>query len=475
MRSWLVIGLVFSLIVLPSYAYAEEIIQTVDPSKPYHCVYINLPKDMGLSEINRETEVIIETDKSQSPWTDMTYNKVVIEPKMLVKTPVCFYYNGKNEGDFTFYNIRLHSPGISKTKVVSGGLCVSKHTDVDMIDASQITNKTDICELLNENADIFDLRFKEDITYAKPDERLTKTLYIISYANVKIKVDLITSIPNDFESDTFFLSPSHPVAKKTFRIRAPNKKGEFKIIAKAVIQDCSLPACKKTATTILNVSEYSQRGLTLSVIPQNINIKQKGNVTFKLVLKNYDEPDNIHVNALSTIKIAPTEATIHLNTGEEKTVNFEVEIPSSEANVYEIEFKARGKEKEMIKTAYVSVGEILSDAKREAETIASLSGPDIKEEIERARKTFESRYKSAEYGKELNDYENLKTVLDDAKKSLSETETKESQSKQNAQPVLNWLFLIPVILIIICAILFFIYKKSKVVDQTYDYSYGTNT
>ncbi|MEE9323412.1 MAG: hypothetical protein V3U72_02595 [Candidatus Aenigmarchaeota archaeon] len=466
--------LTFILLASTGSSLESGTVFSVQPGTGYKCVHINLPQDLGMSSLNETTETIIEVDKGESPWADMTYSKVVMEPGVINKNPFCFYYSDKNEGDFSFYRIDLSSHDLGVSGSISGGLCVSDYEDVDT--GVETENETDICGMLSENADIIDLSFKEDVTQAKLGEIVTKTLYITSYANLRIRLSIATNLQNDFDESVVTASPSNPTAQKTFKVKAPEREGDFEIFVRAQAEDCYIQACKKQKKSVLSVTTKEKKGFSVSVVPKNINLKEARETTFKVIISNYEKSQDFLIEASSdpSLGIEPESKTVRVDKNGEKTAVFKA-LPGEE-DMYKIEFKITTEKTEKLLTSYLSVGELLTDGFRYAEASERASTPDIRDEMRKAREEYEKRYNETSYGEDIDDYEDFIDTIDELKKKGSGNGG--NGKKEDGKPEeggFNWLFLaIPIIVIVVIALLFVAYKKSKVAGSGgysgYEYS-----
>jgi len=466
----IVLALSLSFLILPLSAYSLEnnMYFSVDPYTEYICVYVNLPQDLGLASVENNVESIIEAEADESPWIDTTYNKVVINPGVLNKNPVCFYHAGKGEGDFSFYKLNIYSPDAGVSNEMSGGLCISEYGDVDSgLNASKTT---DICELLNDNADLFDLQFKHKTTFANPGETLTKTMYLTSYAKLNVDLALITTLQNDFGSQTVSTSPEHPLVSKNFKIKAPNKEGEYSVIILARVRGCGLSLCEKEVEGRIRVQEgYTKSGFETTVIPKNINIKEAKETIYRLMITNHDETKEFSIETSSdpSVKIDPKSITTMVSRDEEKTLTFKITPSSSGPELYRIYFKVKTSDSEKMVNAYLTVGELLTDAFREStELEGKTKDPNIKDAIKLATNRFAEAYNTTSYGDDIDDYKDFKDEMEKAKKSLEEGNGGNGKIQPpEAGQGIDWIwFAIPVIIIALL-LLFFIYKKSKVVSE----------
>jgi hypothetical protein len=462
--------LISFLLILPLTEGLETgTIFSADITKSYKCIYVNLPQDLGITEIDKETEAIIELDKTTSPWSEITYNKVVINQGVWNKNPVCFSYANKNEGDFSFYHIKISSPDLGLSKTIQGGFCISSYEDIDS-DVS-IENQTDVCELLSKNADIIDISFDEDIIQAKPGELLNKNVYVTSYANLKIKLSMITNLQNDFSETFVITSPSKPTVSKNFKIKVPEREGDFYINVLAEVEGCFLPMCKKIKQATISVKDKEKSDFSAVVVPKNINIKQKGEVIFKVIINNYEKGDKFKIEASSTplLSIEPKSQEIEIEKNKEKSVVFK--ITPGEENLYEINFKISVDGKEMILTAYLSVGELLNDALRYSKKIENeIKDENFLEELKNAKFSYEESYNQSS-SDDLLEYQNFINELEEIKKkSETKTEKENDKEKTNEEGGFNLMLIaIPLLIIFAVVLLFIAFKKAKTKEEDYIY------
>ena len=451
-----------SLMTSPAGALESGTVFSVLPGAGYKCVYVNLPQDLGLGAVNQISETVIESNRNSSPWVDTTYSKVVIEPGVQNKNPVCFYYSSKEEGDFSFYSIKLSSLGLGVSNSISGGLCVSNYSDVDMgIDAS---NNADICGLLNENADIVDLSFGEDKTQARPGEVVSKTLYITSYANLKIRLSIATNLQNDFGEPAVTTSPSKPMTSRTFKIKAPDQEGVFSMAVLAQVEGCNMQACKKQQQGFISVNQSEKEYFSVSVIPKNINLKEPGDVTFRIVVSNHGDTKDFAIQTSSdpSLVVEPETNTMTVEKEEETTTLFKV-TPGSE-KLYRLDFKISTDTEETTTSAYITIGELLTDALRYSEEVEKNAPPSLLEEITKAKEDYAEKYNQTSYGDDLKDYEEFQKTLDEAQMEIDggEKNTTVTPPKPVDDGGFNIMFIaIPLVIVAAAVLIFIAFKKAK--------------
>ena len=465
-------GSLFVFVIIASVqALDTGTIFSVQPGTGYKCVYVSLPQDLGVSSVDKETETIIEVNKDASPWAETTYNKVILSPGTMNKNPVCFYYSEKKDGDFSFYNIHLSSLELGVSNSISGGICVSNYEDVDT--GIEVSNRSDVCKLLSENADIIDLSFAEDPIIAKRGELLSKTLYITSYANIRIRLSIATNLQNDFGTPVVTTSSSKPMVSRSIKIKAPDSEGNYTMTIMAQVDGCNMKACSKQKDVVVRVSDTERLGFDARVIPQNINLKIPNEVLFRVVVSNQEATQNFTVEANSDkeLTIEPKKKTFTVEKGDELTAVFSV-TPGSE-NLYRLEFKVMNSNNEKIATAYLSIGELLTDAVRYAEDAAS-SNPSLKDQITEEKNAYEQKYNQTSYGEDIPEEEKFIETLDDLKVNNggNGNGNNSNGSKPSEPEGFNWMLVaIPVIIIVAVVLIIFALKKAKT-SPGQDYGYG---
>lgn len=455
------------LLPLPVLSLENNMYFSVNPRTEYTCVYVNLPQDLGLMSVNKSLESIIEADKEESLWVDTTYNKVVINPGVLNKNPLCFYYPGKEEGDFSFYRVKVYSPEAGISNEMSGGLCISEYDDIDS--GLNATKETDICKLLNDNADLFDLQFKHETSFAEPGETVTKTIYLTSYAKLTIDLTIITTLQNDFGSQTVSTSPEHPLVTRSFKVKVPSREGKYSVIMFAKVRGCGLKLCEKEVEGRITVaSGHENSGFETTIIPKNINIKEAKETIYRLLITNYDDPKEFSIETSSdpAVSIDPKSVTTSVGKNEDKTLTFKVTPPSSEPNLYRIYFKVKTHDSEKMVNAYLTVGELLTDALRESTNLEnSVTDPVVLKEITLAKNDFMNTYNTSSYGDDLGDYEKFKKDMEKARTNLNGGGESEQPPELTSGGGPDWIWFIIPVVIIVAVLLFFVFKKSRVVKD----------
>ncbi len=479
----IVLWLLILLLVLPVVSAIENNQYfTIDPNETVKCISINLPQDLGISLVNETKQAIIEAESS---WLRISYNKVTIHPGVINKNPLCFYPPSSEEGQHTFYRIKVYSPDLDLMNDVKGGFCVSRYEDVDSgVEADETTN---ICRMMGSNSDIFDIQFKEDISFVKPGERLSKTIYVTSYANTSINLRLVTNLQTDFSSETITTSSEHPTSMKRFKVLIPEGEGNYTIKVIGEIVGCQSEFCRKEAETIIKVREnYTRSGFSASVIPRNINIKKTQSADFRVLVTNYDADKEFRIGVTSdpSIPVSPSNTSVMIGEEEEKTIRFTSTIGSEEKGLYKIYFNIKTEDGERLLTAYLSVGEFLSDSLRDIDNINENSNQNTRNEIENAFNQWKNSYNNSGYGDDIDEYEKFRNEIKNAQgdggnggdnngNTSGNTGGNNNYTPSPSSGGFDWTLVIIPIIIAVVVVVFFIYKKSHVTeDDGYAESYS---
>jgi hypothetical protein len=435
---------------------------TVSPNTTYSCIYIDLPNDLGVSRTSNTISAII---RSENPWIDTTYTKLAVNPSVATKSPVCFYYKDRSSGDYSFYTIALSSPELNIYKTFDGGICVSKYRDVEI--SQNITNKTDICSLLSSSNDIFSVQFKNEYMFAESGKTITQNLYITSYAYLEMGVELSSDLQVYPKEQTVSTSPANPTKTIPVTIRT-TEEGEYYVNAKVKIKGCALVSCQKDTRMMISVGENVKSGFDLSVVPNSINIEKPDKIKFTLIISNHETQKdfNIRVSSDPSAKLEPASANVRVMPNDDYETVFEV-TPSSENDLYTISFNVEADNLEQMVTAYLSVGEMVSDIQREEDSILSkTTDQSLRNSIASATQNWIKNHDNATYGSDLKEYEGLKNTLENAKKTIG-SNTNQTNPPSNNQPSggeeFNWLLYIVPVAILIVVVIFILYKKSKTV------------
>jgi hypothetical protein len=338
------------------------------------------------------------------------------------------------------------------------------------------TNTTDICNLMNDNSDVFDVQFKEDVVYVEPGQSVVNTIYLTSYADVRVNARIETTVQNDFSQQSLPLSSDYPVAAKRITFRAPSKEGNYTVRIIGDIDNCR--SCHKEAVSrIIVKSGAERRGFTASVVPKNINIKSGQTTTFRAVITNYDANTQFSVKAEgypNTVKISPPNTSVMVDSEEEKTIKFYVTPPADSEDTYRLEFTVRSDGGQRLLEAYLSVGELFTDALREiAQDKNDVKSAQFNNEADDIFSNWKSSYDNTSYGDDLGTYDEFKNDINESKSRYTNKTRPGAAGAGNGsggrQPVpvvgIDWTLVIIPVIIVIAVLIFVLYRKSRVVDE----------
>jgi len=369
----------------------------------FYCVDIIIPDDLGVIEegITGVHEYIVYCTAGE--WADLTEQIVRTDENNTVVIPICFNTWGRQKGEcLENFSMEVYAPLINKSRIWKGGICVSDFRDIENQEKTEGMSTQDF---LNQQKDVFDMEFKKNIVYASPGNTTTFTLMVESYANITLDIHLDSSaaITPNFITLRF----NETEHKKEINITAyASQTGTYIINANARIKNCEGIYCEKSTNTRLvitdNIPEHS--GFTISLFPENINIKELGPVEYQIYIETGKMPYTIE----TSLRI-PEDMTTDF---EEETITIPANgvyykwftvTPKNISKLYEIKVIAKSGNTTKEAISYLSTNEILTDAFRMFET----SDKSNRSALDR----FISTYRSTLYGNELNAYNNYENSL----------------------------------------------------------------
>ncbi len=447
-----------SCILLFQTAYAlqlqDGLFFTMPPDE-IECIDIVLPDNMGVFGMGKiEYEL---TSTASSDWADLTEENIVrTDENNTVIFPMCFYSFGRQEGECSEpYVITIEAPALQLTKHWSGGACVSEFVDVD------IGEGNDSWDVINDNVDLFDIGFEEGVIYSEPGEIVNYELSLQSYANITLdlvaqSMDLIISPMQRVVT----FSSSDPQRTATFAVSAPVQTGRYNFTIRARMRDCgSMDLCTKYVQAELVVTDEipDNAGFTVSLFPNNINIRDLYPVLYRFTIQNGDTPRTFTTDITLPSGLSSTfePETINLVANEKKIISFTI-TPSSASAFYEIRVTATSEGNMKQATSYLSTNEMLTDAIREAGSIET-----DQENVNNELDEWIERYRRSGYGENMDDYQRLKGTFSDAKQGQGGQINGDNGDETGDGGILDniWIIVL-VVVIVVAALIFLMYKKS---------------
>lgn len=446
-----IISLIIFLILIGSVQAISDNLFFSIPNNTIQCVDIILPDDMDVLEEGIKGIVGYRIETTIGEWGDLTEQIVWTDENNTAIIPLCFRVSDKKTGECSKpFNITISAPEINKTKTWKGGICVSGQKDVDAAPEGNDTR-----EVLNTKKDIFDIGLKKYVRYGNPGEDVVFSVLLESYADLKIIVSANSSANVYPEREVVSLNKENP--KRVVEFRVSGEEGEYVVDITANILNCYEDYCRKSVEGKLIVSEEPERsGFSISIFPDNINVKYLDPVLFELTISNFGEKAEFKTELSTILENDFVSETIEINSGEENTIYFTV-TPEEYSALYELKVTVKSGNTTKHATAYLTTNEILSDAEREMEEAKAGADRESKEDIDNSFGRFLDRYRKDVYGKELDSYKDLKTSLKTAK-PVAGNLTNQSTFKKERE--FNWiLVIIPVVIAALVIVFVVLYKR----------------
>lgn len=451
------------------FSIDNNLYMSIPSNQSIYCFFLTFPQDLGITYLREDTIIKIIADENS--WFINKYIESGIAGGVEVKMPICIRVDDKSSGDFNVYKLEISSEDLKINREIKGGFCISDKKDIEF----NYDNVSNVCDILNKNADIVDISFDEDVSYAKPGEEIEKTIYVTSYASVYAVVKLNTDLENTFRESRLRLGSG--TKSKKFIIKVPEKNGTYTGIVRVKIEGCDLQACtKERSFTIIASEEKERTDIVVSIAPRSINVRSdQKNVKFDLIITNYMNETELNISTNSELTIDPESTSIILEKNERKIVSFTVSNYKDE-EVYEIEFKIRGRNIFKSVKAYLSVGELNSDIDRIADDLTKDADDSIKKAVFDAINDYRRKRMEKNYGDDIKDYMDIREELTRFEEEKTTEKAKERKTlrrtKKEKKEGFNFFFLLPIIIIAIFVVFIFLFKKSKVQGELGIDEYG---
>lgn len=364
------------------------------PPETIQCVDIWLPDAAGLFTPGlRPYELLTDSN-----WGDLTEQTVNTDENNTVKVPLCFSSYGRSEGQCSnTYTLSISTPGLSK--YFGGGVCISKFPDVEYAKPKPGEGPQ---EVLNNNADIFAMAFRNPSVTIKSGETAAFQLLIESYASVTL--DLVSEGLSPAKK-TVSLSPSNPKTSLEF---TASKEGDVSVTA--TIRNCKGSSCSHSASGKATPPGASFTGFSASIFPLTLNIKNLDPVNYELTINNFGDKADFEVQLFTPEGMENNFKKQSFSVEGKKTIEFQV-TPKNTSTMYEFFALVTSGDDSKEASATLSTNELLTDALRRAEAAKS-SNPNAAEEIDAELDSWYKKYKQTAYGEELGEYAELQRSID---------------------------------------------------------------
>ncbi len=466
LRLLLLIALLVMLSAKSSSALSGNWFFSIQPDS-VQCVDIILPDDAGYFGTGAfEYRITCEPLEECLSWgATVTDEKVTASENNTGIIPVCFNTMGKPLGNCSLpmtLSLECNELGISKSW--EGGVCVSRYRDFETAERKSGESVQDV---LDNNFGLFDAGFSQPVVYILPSKTMQYPLFIDSYANITVDVDINSgSLSAQPLHSTLSLSKSEPHKSLTLTLTAPASEGRYDISAAINVKNCDDSSCAKTihGTVVVSSDTNNIQGFSLSLFPENINIKELKPVIFTYTIHNYGERRNfdlsLSINPEGNVLTTFRDSEIDLDSGEEINKSFLV-TPMNATTMYEITLTASSKTEAgsdvKRSTSILSVNEMLTDVARERD---SIKDPNTRKSLQDDIDDWYHSYLKSEYGDNMKQYKSLKDALGSAAKSEMQTQNTTTTSQKPVQENQENPFILPLLIIIVAAIVVILVYKT---------------
>ena len=414
MRKILLFALLATLF-LPGHAHAASQISPRDglwlslPPDSVKCIVVRLPQDAGLSQAGNYIFSVGVTPGPGETWSDLSEQLVrEVHENNTVEIPICFdTFGSKPIGNCsTPYTISLSEEYTGTTREWRGGICVSEYADADIVEPGGIDDSS---KPLNDNTDMVSAWFDEDEKYAKPGEKAVFNLSVQSQASLDVNILTQSDMQVSPPQASLRTGPDGPRYQE-FEVTVPSTEGTYTLAVRVSPGTClGKSYCTKLVSARLVVSGEDppkKSGLEVKLNPDNMDVKEPGEVIMTLMILNNDDYDR---TVTTSINIDPGDAgsgfqgeTFEVGSHDSHSRVFTV-TPGSSSKLYEVTVRANSGGMTVTDTSFISIDEMVTDALRQAQGL----GPDAQADVS----AWINSHESSEYGSDLQEYGSLKETL----------------------------------------------------------------
>jgi hypothetical protein len=467
--------ILLALILIPGLVQGASQISPRDglwlslPPDSVKCVVLRLPQDAGLSTAGNYIFSVGCTPSPSETWADLSEQIVrEVHENNTVLIPICFDTAGsKPIGNCSVpYTITLSESYTGTTKSWRGGICVSEHADADIIDPGEDPDSgDDVRDILNDNTDLVAAWFESEMLYAKPGQEAVLNLSVQSYAELIVVVTMESTLGISPGQARLSTGQEDPLHHQTFTIAAPQEPGEYKLTARVVPEGCNDQSyCTKVVKGILIVTDDNppeETGFEVKLTPENIDIKEPGEVIMTLSIVNNDDTRLFE----SSIAIDPIDGesgfkgeSVEIGSYDSHSRVF-IFTPGSSSRLYEVTARVEADGFTSSATSFISIDELATDAARQAEGLGTQAQAELGSWLD--------DHEDSTYGSDLQEYGDLREKLAQAAASKPSTAPHENTTAPPEPPViqespldLTWVIL-PAILAAVALVVAFLFLRKR--------------
>jgi hypothetical protein len=363
-------------------------------------IEVVLPDDAGtILPGKTEYTVRLEPVLQNESWADFSEQIVRTDENNTVIIPIHFSTFGRRIGECSEPFRLSISSFRTPERVIEGRVCASNYQDVDTGGGAGGID----------GAELFDMKLNRRVRYGVAGERVNFSLMVQSHANLVVDLGVKGDIEGLLDRKAVYFD-----GRKRFKnvglVFEPEREGryEFEVIGR--IRNCEGIFCQRSVKGRLIVKKelMEEAGFTVSLFPENINLKDLEPVDFRLTVVNNEgsKSFNVDVEMPGGLETNFRKRVLFVGGRSEETLRFKV-TPDAPSKLYTITavVEAGGVVKKA--ASYISTNEMLTDSLRGVERAKD------KKEAGREVDSWYRKYRNEKYGEGLGNYSRLKDRLDE--------------------------------------------------------------
>jgi hypothetical protein len=357
-----------------------------------------------------------------------------------VLIPFCFTTEGKKEGQSgANFTLKIAIQGTNITRTISGGVTASKIVDFDSNPIPKSPR-----QVINSQADIFDIAFSKPAYFGLPNEVVNIKLSIQSYSDITLNLSIESDANVSLSQKFVHLSAGQPVID--IELGAQAGIGSWPIAVRADVIEC--PICSKQAETMLYINESipEQTGWTASLFPKSLDVESGQTVDIKVTITNNGPMADFNISLITALPYTISQNLVVVQSGSSIDIPGQITLPNEEG-VYSIQVRVSSGNITKTDSLTISVKETDFDIKRQAEDIKS-QNPELSQSVDSSLGKWSSSSQS------LKDYQDVIADLQ------SQSQPQIEQEQKREERANNW-WILPVIVVIVIAILIVAILKVK--------------
>ncbi|MBI4173939.1 MAG: hypothetical protein HY519_04430 [Candidatus Aenigmarchaeota archaeon] len=418
---WLVLflSIVFGIVAIPTSTalQLDNLYISLQPDTK-KCFDIVLPDDLRAQLDGRIKYTVSMRPDPDESWSDISERLFQADASDAIVNPVCFATFDRKTGqcgkDFTL-TLSATSAAGSRQREIAGRACASAVEDIDSAPAA---------------LDVFDLSIDRQLKTGKANEKVPFFLALYSQAEVTVDVAIDGQLEISQKSHTASLGKGKNRVQLNFTAAAV-QEGEHKFMVKATARNCRQTCAKNVSASLVVAKEVADSGFSVVISPENVNVEALAQVDYAIYVRNGGQKRDLAVSLAADVQNSFYAQSFTLGPLQEQAIKF-IAIPGNVSKLYELKASATSMGSTKTATAYLSTGELVTDALRQAE----MARPELKDSAGGKIQSWLQAYQDAEYGSGLEERERLAQELSSmqAEEPVAGQPEAEPESNDTAEP-----------------------------------------